>query len=145
MEREKSLISSWHCSGIKYETLNVKPRRFSCANSTSHIDGSHWLSGWLVWILLMSSFLLNISHYLLSQFPRLWRNLTLMKGGKEVDIHFSLLKWFTLKIQTEINKYQQTMITDQLTSLFSLFKFSEVVDRRLGYLDGEQERLWELK
>lgn len=33
------------------------------------------------------------------------------------------------------------MITDQLTSLFSLFKFSEVVDRRLGYLDGEQERL----
>lgn len=68
-----------------------------------------------------------------------------MKGGKEVDIHFSLLKWFTLKIQTEINKYQQTMITDQLASLFSLFKFSEVVDRRLGYLDGEQERLWELK
>ncbi len=75
--------------------------------------------------------------FVLSQFPRLWRIHTSMKGGKGVDIRFSWLKWSTLMNQTKINKYQQTMTTDQLTSVTALSRFQRWL---IGVSDTEWVR-----
>lgn len=71
------------------------------------------------------------------QFSRLCRICISMKGGKGVDIHFSRLKWSTLKIQTAINKYQQPMITDQLTLVLALSRFQRWL---IDTLDMKSER-----
>lgn len=103
----------------KNETLNVKPLCFSSANATSHIDSSLWLCGWLVWILPVSFLcvlFIKCQSLLFVLVPQDHQEFSLMKESKDVDIHFSRFKWFTLKIQTEINKYEYILNRDQLNS-----------------------------
>lgn len=121
------------------ETLNVKNCAFHVQiqlhTLTVHVGSvDDWFESYC-----MSSFFIRCKSlsFVSSQFSRLGRIHISLKGGKGVDIHFSRLKWSTLKIQTAINKYQQTMTTDQLTLVLALSKFQRWL---IDALDMESER-----
>lgn len=105
---------------LKHYAFHVQIQLHTLTVYTASVDD--WF-GSFFYFLFFFIFFLDVSHYLLfcpsSQdcdgFILRW------KGGKGVDIHFSRLKWSTLKNQTEINKYQQIITTDQLTSATAFF------------------------
>lgn len=100
----------------KNETLNVKPPCFSSANATSHIDSSLWLwmTGLDITCVVFVCFVYEMSVIIVC--PSSPRPSRILTDERDVDIHFSRFKWFTLKIQTKINKYEYILNRDQLNS-----------------------------